>query len=110
MQFDFYCHMQGSVNLDKGAEKLPSFPQIMRLRHDESTHYFIAVEKKVLLESASIEGSVLDLIGAYYSVDIVYPRQLYPLLIFIQHIILNIFDQQRVPTNFTILCTSLDKL
>ena len=99
---NFYCHMQGSVNLDEGAEKLPSFPQIMRLRHDESTQYFIAVEK-VLLESASIEGSVLDLIGAYYSFDIVYPRQLYPLLIFIQHIIFNIFDQQRMPTIFCAL-------
>ncbi len=76
----------------------------------ESTQYFIAVEKKVLLESASIEGSVLDLIGTYFSFDIVYPRQLYPLLLFIQYTILKIFDQQKVPTNVTILCTALDRL
>ena len=92
---------QGTVNLDEEAERLPSFPQVIRLGHDESAQYYIVVEKKVLLESANIQESILDLISTYFCFDIAYPRQLYPVFLFIQHIILNIMDKQKVPNNLT---------
>ena len=78
------------------------------LRHDEGVQLFISVENKILVESVNIKQGILDLISTYCSFDIAYPRQLYPVLVFIQHIILKIVDKQRVPNNVPILCTSLD--
>ena len=79
------------MDVDEEAEKLPPFPQIIVLKHDQQ-QYYIVVEKNVLLESDGIEGSILDLIGAYFTFDISYPKKLYPVLLFIQHVMLNIVD------------------
>lgn len=95
------------MDVDEEAEKLPPFPQIIVLKHDQQQQYYIVVEKDVLLESDGIEGSILDLIGAYFTFDISYPKKLYPVLLFIQHVMLNIVDKQRVPNNVTILRSSL---
>ena len=93
------------MDVDEEAEKLPPFPQIIVLNHDQQQ--YIVVEKNVLLESDGIKGSILDLIGAYFTFDISYPKKLYPVLLFIQHVMLNIVDKQRVPNNVTILRSSL---
>ena len=93
------------MDVDEEAEKLPPFPQIIVLNHDQQQ--YIVVEKDVLLESVGIEGSILDLIGAYFTFDISYPKKLYPVLLFIQHVMLNIVNKQRVPNNVTILRSSL---
>ena len=74
----FYS-IQGTVDLDAEAEKLPSFPQAIRLRQ-------LAVEKTILLESSNVEECIVDLIGTYFCFDIAYPRQLYSDLLFIQHL------------------------
>ena len=92
------------MDVDEEAEKLPPFPQIIVLKHCQQQQYYIVVEKNVLLE---IEGSIVDLIGAYFTFDISYPKKLHPVLLFIQHIMLNIVDKQRVPNNVTILRSSL---
>lgn len=82
------------MDLDAEAEKLPPFPQIIVLKHSEGRQYYIVVEKDILLESDGIEESILDLISAYFAFDISYPKKLYPVLLFIQHIMLNIVDRE----------------
>ena len=94
------------MDVDEEAEKLPPFPQIIVLKHCQQQQYYIVVEKNVL-ESDGVEESILDLIGAYFTFDISYPKKLYPVLLFIQHIMLNIVDKQRVPNNVTILRSCL---
>ena len=94
------------MDVAEEAEKLPPFPQIIVLKHCQQQQYYIVVEKNVL-ESDGVEESILDLIGAYFTFDISYPKKLYPVLLFIQHIMLNIVDKQRVPNNVTILRSCL---
>ena len=101
--------MQGAIDLDEEAKKLPLFPQIMVLQHNDSMQVYIAVEKEILLESENIHESIIDLICVYFTFDIAYPKQLNPICLFLQHHVLELVDKQHVPNNVTILLSSLDK-
>ena len=53
----------------------------------------------------------LAVISMHYAFNMVYLRGLYPVLIFIQHLVLGLKDEQPIPTSSQNLCqSSLDKL
>ena len=79
------------------------------MQYDDSTQFYIVVEKEVLLECESIKDSIIDLISVYFTFDIEYPKQLYPVCLFLQHYVLEIVDNQRIPNNVTILLSTLEK-
>ncbi len=57
-----------------------------------------------------MEAAIQDLMTTYFVFNIVYPRPLNPVLIFMQHHILKIIDKQPEPNCVSILLTGLNKV
>lgn len=77
---------------------------------EEQSQVFICAEGSVLLESKSIKDSIIDLISIYYIFDISYPKCLNSVLLFFQHYVFNLKDQQPLPNATAKLVTNLQKL
>ena len=86
------------------------FPYIIVLVGDSAVQFFIVAEQLILADSENFIDMLLALIGAYYAFNIAYPRQLYPLCIFIQHFIIKLVDKQKVPPVVTCMLSSVDAL
>lgn len=77
---------------------------------EEHSQVFICGERSVLFESKSIKDSLIDLIATYYVFDISYPKCLNSVLLFFQHFVFNLKDQQPLPNATTKLVTNLQKI
>lgn len=86
------------------------FPYIVVLVGDSAVQFVIIVEQLILADSENFIDALLALIGTYFAFNIAYPRQLYPLCIFIQHFIMKIVDKQKVPAVVTRTLSSIDTL
>ena len=75
---------QGAIDLDEVVSRLQPF--LVVVQHNDSMQVYIAVEK--MLESENIYENIIDLISVYFTFDIAYPKQLYPLCLFLQHHVL----------------------
>lgn len=64
----------------------------------EAAQYFIICENSVLLESKSLRDAFVDLIATYYVFDIAYPRSVAGVMLFFQHFVFDLKDQQPVPS------------
>ena len=82
------------------------------VKGSENTQVFISVEKQTLTvtECEDIPQAVVSLVSTYYAFNMSYPGSLYPVYIFIQHYVLDIKDEQRLPNNVVILYTSISNL
>ena len=77
---------------------------------DEDTkQYFVVVEELVMIESDSFSQVLQDLISTYFTFDIAYPKQLYPVyvLLFLQHHVCTIQDQQPIPNVVKIVYSAM---
>ena len=63
----------------------------------ENCQFFICCEQDVYLESTSLTDAVIDLIATYFVYDVVYPKPLKSIFIFLQHYVLDLKDEQQVP-------------
>ena len=63
---------------------------------DDSRQYFLVVEKMILVES-NMTAALQDLMSIYFSFNIAYPRPVYLVLLFLQHHVFGIKDNQTVP-------------
>ena len=60
------------------------------------------------MESKSVENALKDVYSSvYFTFDIAYPKQLYLLLLFIQHHIIELQDNQPIPNVVNIASTAL---
>ena len=57
----------------------------------------IACEGIIFNESKSFKDSLIDLMAAYHVFNIAYPKPLAPSLIFFQHYVFGLKDEQEVP-------------
>ena len=76
----------------------------------DNCQVFVCCEKEIFMESKSIKDSLLDLIATYFVFDIAYPKFLSAVLIFFQHFVINVPDQQPVPSTVSKLVGNLQKL
>lgn len=78
---------------------------------DSTMKFFIAVENSLLASmNHTMKDAVVTLISTYFAVNMVYPKELYAVLIFLQHCMLQLKDQQRVPNGVTIASSTMLKL
>ncbi len=64
-----------------------------------------------LIESVDMAKALVDLfLFILLSIIIAYPKPLYPVFLFLQHIVFGILDDQPQPNCVTILHTAMDKL
>ena len=100
--------VQEATDADEEAERLGrKEPFVMICETNESCEYIVYVEKECLISTKSVADAVADLICAYFVFDLVYPRNIYPLLVFFQHTMMGIKDVEKLPTSVMTLLTSL---
>ena len=76
----------------------------------ENAQYMGACEKTIHCDHCkSFKDALLDLIVTYYVYDIAYPKPLSAFLIFVQHFVIGLKDQQAVPLSATKLWQNLSK-
>lgn len=71
---------------------------------------FVCAEQAVLVESKTVQDSLIDLLAAYFVFDISYPKCLSAILLFIQHHVFKLKDEQTAPTATNLLVRNLQKL
>ena len=76
----------------------------------ENCQIFICCEGQLYLESKSIKDALLDLISTYFVFDIVYPKNLRNVFLFIQYFVFNLPDEQPVSSSLTMFVTNLQKI
>ena len=64
---------------------------------DENAQFNVCVEQQIVLESLTVRDAVLDLVASYFVFDILYPKSLSAILIFIQHQIFWMGDSESIP-------------
>lgn len=77
---------------------------------DENTQFFVCCEQAIYLESGSVKDVIIDLICTYYVFDIAYPKSLNAILLFIQHCVFKLTDQQPLPPATSKLVGTLKKI
>lgn len=82
-------------------------PHVVAAETDEKMEYYIYIESECLMRIDSLEDALADLICAYFVFNIACPKNLYPVLIFLQHFVLGVKDGQLVPSSVTSLCSCL---
>lgn len=83
------------------------FPSMHVFEADQSYQYYITSEHQIITESSSLLDALIDVFATYFTFDMSYPPKLYPLMIFLQHYVLELKDEQRQPNNVKILVSSL---
>ena len=79
--------------------------------HDDSTiQYFVCVEQTIYLEVKTLTDAITDLVATYYVFNISYPKSTKPILIFFQHFVFGLTDNQSVPPATVKLVGSLQKI
>ena len=76
----------------------------------ENCQIFICCEGQLYTESKSIKDALLDLLSTYFVFDIVYPKNLRNVLLFIQHFVFDLPDEQPVSSSLSTFITNLRKL
>ena len=77
---------------------------------DSTVQVFLTAERCLLGCPNNATSVIVALMGIYFSFNMVYPKQLYPMCIFIQHFVLKIIDRQKVPDVVKRVLSSLDRI
>ena len=102
---------QNESYLDDALRRIPeNHVYICLVTGDSSIQVYVAAERLLLGTVKNPMYILISLIGAYFTFNIVYPKPLHAILIFIQHFILNIIDKQKVPDIVTRTIASLDNI
>lgn len=75
----------------------------------DNSQVFVCCEGQIYIESKSVKDALLDLISTYFVFDIMYPKPLRSILLFLQHFVLDLPDQQSVSSVVSSLVANLEK-
>ena len=95
-------------DLDEEVQKIAyNYPYIAMVEGQSSVQFFVVAERIVMDESENFMEALLDLICVYFAFNIVYPKPLYPVFLFIQRYIMDIKDSQTIPPALTRVLSAL---
>ena len=102
-------HIQASADLESEVEEIGVSSPYIIVTHtdDDSRQYFVVVEKMILVESSDMSAALQDVMSVYFTFNIAYPRPLYPVLLFLQHHVFEIKDDQTVPNIVKIVYSAM---
>ena len=80
------------------------------IKGDTSVQVILTCERKAVTEVTSASKLLVALISLYFTFNIVYPKPLHSLLLFIQCYILCIKDKSPTPSNLRSFISALDKI
>jgi len=75
-----------------------------------SCQVHVCAEGAVFTESKSLRDAIIDLIAAYFVFNICYPKYLDAILLFFQHYVFKLKDEQRLPNSTVKLLGNLQKI
>ena len=76
----------------------------------ENSQIFVCCENDIFMESNTIQDGLIDLFATYFTFDITYPKGVSGILLFLQHFVLGLKDQQTIPSSTSKLIANLSKL
>ncbi len=107
----FILPIQGSIELDRELEKFKfNWVYLVMVQHDSRFQLMVTRERRVITEVTTLWEGLKSLIGAYFTFNIEYPRQLRALMIFTQHRIFHVKDAQNTPNVVKQVKSTLDKI
>lgn len=83
---------------------------ITGLLDSENCQFFVCSEQNIVLESKSVQDAIIDLMATYFVFDVVYPKPLNTILVFLQHYVFELKDDQPEPVATVKLIGSLQKV
>ena len=85
------------------------FIAVTGLHEDGNIQYFICCEQIIYLEAKKVIDAIVNLIcmATYFIFNISYPKALAPVMIFFQHFVMDLRDDQSIPTSTVKLIGSL---
>ncbi len=98
-----------TLDVEKSVKDLEVHPLIVKLAGQTSQQYLVCAEKVVLCECSDLADALQTLISTYFVFDIAYPKQMYPILLFIQRYLVGIKDEQPIPSSLIRMISALDK-
>ena len=93
-----------------GVEQTAPFLLITGNAGLENSQIFICCENDILMEPKTVRDAILELLATYFVFDIVYPRGVCGILVFLQHYVMGLQDEQVVPVTTSKLVSNLNKL
>ncbi len=88
---------------------MPVIPAIVILNSDYSSEFCIFVEHVLLCKCSDLVDAIVVLLATYFSFDMSYPVGLNPIFIFIQHYMLQIKDDQPLPSCVNIAYSAIEQ-
>ena len=91
---------QGSEDIEEEISSIPlNVPYIIVMEASEATTYDVIVKRSSLFQSTDLCTALIDILSSYFVFDIAYLPELYPLLLFFQHYVFELKDNQKVPVS-----------
>ena len=87
-----------------------NYPYVAVVVADSAVQYYLVAERIVMTDCTSLFEALKGLVATYFMANMMYPKPLNALFIFIQHIVLGIKDSQAIPNTVTQVVSSLDKM
>lgn len=85
-------------------------PYMAVVEGPEIMQFILVVERIPVCKTESFLEALWNMVSLYFVFDIVYPKSLNALLIFVQHFVLSIVDKQAVPNAATRVYSALNSI
>ena len=72
--------------------------------------FYVCCEQSVLTESKNVRDAIIDLMATYYVFDMAYPKTISAVMLFFQHSVFKLLDNQALPGTTSKLVSNLSKL
>ena len=82
-------------------------PYIVIINGAFKKEFLVGVERTSLVTTSCFSECLGCLLASYFVFDIAYPRQHYPFLLFVQHAVCNLKDEQELPTGLTTFLSTI---
>jgi len=77
---------------------------------EEASQTFVCCEKRVFVTSRSVQDGIMDLMAVYFTFDITFPKHTNAILLFIQHYVFQLVDDQPLPPTTIKLVSNLQRM
>ena len=82
-------------------------PYIVIINGPSKKEFVVGVERTCLVTTSCFGECLGCLLASYFVFDIAYPRQHYPFLLFVQHAVCNLKDEQKLLTALTTFLSTI---
>jgi len=91
MLYRYLCtYLQNETPHKEAPEKDNNQPHLVMINHDDYDQHFIAIERKLYMESTDLATALFHLVGCHYIFNLDYHQKLTDLMLFLQEKVVQI--------------------